>query len=71
VLPDEGSARVTVCDATGRRVRTLLDGAQSAGPHVVHWDGTSDNGTPAPAGVYFVRARWKDQVVAVRVARLR
>jgi flagellar hook assembly protein FlgD len=31
---------------------TLLSGVQTAGPHVVSWDGRSDSGQTVAAGVY-------------------
>jgi outer membrane protein assembly factor BamB len=43
-------ARVTICDITGRTVRTLRD----QGPLV--WDGTDESGSVLPAGIYICRA---------------
>jgi flagellar hook assembly protein FlgD len=40
---------------TGRRVRTLLSGMQEAGEYRLGWDGRDDHGSPAAAGVYYVR----------------
>jgi flagellar basal-body rod modification protein FlgD len=39
-------------DATGKTVRTLTQGAASAGVNSISWDGMDDNGQPAPAGTY-------------------
>ncbi len=47
--------QVMVYDASGRRVRTLLDGPLEAGVHRIGWTGQSDNGTAARPGVYFLR----------------
>ena len=46
--------RLTIVDATGRRVRTLIEGMMDAGDHVTSWNGQSDRGTLVPAGVYFI-----------------
>ncbi|MBK8165314.1 MAG: S8 family serine peptidase [bacterium] len=54
-LQAAGPARLEIIDARGRRVRTLLDGAQAAGDHVAVWDGRDDRGRAAPSGVYFCR----------------
>jgi subtilisin family serine protease len=54
-LPSAGHARVEVFDVTGRRVRTLTDGARSSGPHAVSWDGRDDRGAQLGGGIYFVR----------------
>ena len=41
-----------VKDATGRTVRTLTQGATSAGVNDINWDGMNDDGQPATAGTY-------------------
>ncbi|MDD4857911.1 MAG: FlgD immunoglobulin-like domain containing protein, partial [Candidatus Krumholzibacteria bacterium] len=50
-----GMVTVKVYDVSGRLVRTLVDGAQSAGQHTVRWDGRNDNGQSAASGIYFCR----------------
>jgi hypothetical protein len=52
-----GRVTVRVYDAAGRVVRTLVDAPLDAGPHTIVWDGTTDGGTRAASGVYFVRMR--------------
>lgn len=39
---------------TGRRVADLANGTHAAGPHSLEWDGTFQDGSNGPAGVYFV-----------------
>lgn len=50
-----GTARLSVYDAAGRLVRTLVDGQRGAGLHSVTWDGRDDMGRGAAAGVYLYR----------------
>ncbi|HEY2956285.1 MAG TPA: lamin tail domain-containing protein [Candidatus Eisenbacteria bacterium] len=59
------NADLAIFDATGRRVRTLLNGPLAAGPQRVTWTGRDDVGRPAPSGVYFLRLG-ADQRVAVK-----
>lgn len=47
-----GSVRLTIHDAAGRRIRSLVDGVLGAGEHAVTWDGTDASGERLPAGVY-------------------
>ena len=55
-LADPGPISVTVFDATGRVVRTLIKTDQhAAGIHVVTWDGRDKRGNLVPTGVYFYR----------------
>ncbi|MHB8079635.1 MAG: FlgD immunoglobulin-like domain containing protein [Candidatus Krumholzibacteriia bacterium] len=54
-LPTAGPATLTVHDARGRRVRTLLAAQQLPGDGQVVWDGADDAGRQAPSGVYELR----------------
>ena len=56
-LAQSANVRLEVFDLSGRRVRTIVSGMQSAGRHDVQWDGTSDDGTALRAGVYLVSVR--------------
>jgi hypothetical protein len=51
----DAEVRLDVYDVRGVRVASIHDGPLAAGSHALRWDGAS-GGTPAPAGVYFVRA---------------
>jgi subtilisin family serine protease len=70
-LPGAGWVAVHVYDVAGRHVRTLADGARSAGTHAVTWDALGDRGTPAPPGVYFLRVSLGDTVVVRKVTLVR
>ena len=52
---DATRATLAIYDLSGRRVRTLVDGARPAGVHEARWDGLADGGSRARAGVYFYR----------------
>ncbi len=54
-LESAGPARILVFDAAGVRVRTLVDGHHSRGPHEVVFDGRDDAGRSLASGVYFYR----------------
>ncbi len=47
--------RITVYDASGRRVRQLHSGQASTGIHEVIFDGKDDEGRPVGSGVYLYR----------------
>jgi len=46
------SVTATVSDSTGKVVKTINLGSQTAGVHSYTWDGTQDDGTKAPDGSY-------------------
>ena len=54
-LPAQSPVELTVFDALGQRVRTLLSGTLPAGPHRIEWDGQGPAAGHAASGVYFYR----------------
>lgn len=63
--------KLTVHDVSGRQVRTLVDGRVAAGDHVQQWDGRTDSGAEASAGVYFIQMRSTSGVKTQRVTIVR
>ncbi|MFK3661868.1 flagellar hook assembly protein FlgD [Scandinavium sp. NPDC088450] len=47
-------ATATITDSSGKVIRTLDLGAQTAGVHTFTWDGTAADGTTVPDGAYSV-----------------
>jgi len=70
-LPAAGSARLSVYDCVGRRVRTLLDGQAEAGTRAIAWDGRDETGRSLPAGVYLARLAADAQQASCRVVKLK
>jgi hypothetical protein len=57
-LPGDSRVTISLFDAGGKLVRTLVDGdEQAAGHHEIEWDGASADGAPVPSGAYFYRVR--------------
>jgi flagellar hook assembly protein FlgD len=46
---------LVIYNLLGQRVKSLVQGQQSAGQYSVHWDGTSDAGLPVSSGIYIYR----------------
>lgn len=70
VLPRDSRATLAIHDASGRRVRRW-SAAMPAGPNRVTWDGRTDSGAPAAAGVYFAVVRAGSLEAARRIAVVR
>jgi hypothetical protein len=70
-LPENAVVRLTVYDATGALVRTLVDGRVNAGSHEVTWNGADANGRAVASGVYFYRLADGRSVVTRRMTLLR
>lgn len=51
----KGDVRIGIYNIRGQKVRDLLHGTLPEGKQTVQWDGRSDNGKPAAAGIYFIK----------------
>jgi hypothetical protein len=51
----EGPVDLSIFDASGRLVRSLVRSSQPQGDHAVSWDSRDDAGKPVVPGVYFYR----------------
>jgi len=54
-LPTSARVRISVYDARGAHVTTILDEERTAGAYTARWDGRDSGGSPAGSGVYFAR----------------
>jgi len=54
-IPEPTGVRITVHDASGRTVATLVNGYILIGRHPTTWNGLSDNGERAASGLYIIR----------------
>jgi len=54
-LPRPTQVSVRIYDVTGRVVKTVFQGRKEPGYHAVTWNGQTDRGGRASAGIYFVR----------------
>ena len=52
-----GKVEVAVFDVLGRKIRTLVDAAQTAGYYRLQWNGLTDAGGDVASGVYLYRLR--------------
>jgi hypothetical protein len=56
-IPKNGHASLTVYNALGQKIRTLLDAEAKTGSHEVLWNGRDDLGRSVPSGVYIYRLK--------------
>jgi hypothetical protein len=66
-----GSVELQIVDVAGHEVRRLVRGEAASGRHVIEWDGRTDAGTAAPAGVYFFSGAIAGRRVRTPVVLLR
>jgi hypothetical protein len=56
-IPVSQKVSLTLYDAIGRKIRTLVDASTPSGAHQVVWDGLADSGMHIPSGVYLCELR--------------
>ena len=66
-LPKPDEVSVIVYNATGQKVRELVNGALPAGTHTISWDGLSYAQTIVPSGVYFCRILTKQESKTIKM----
>ena len=69
-LPVETRARLSVFDASGRKVRGLFDARAKAGRYSVTWDGRDDSGREVARGVYLYRLETEVGGVSRKLVRV-
>jgi hypothetical protein len=55
VPPSGGAVTLHIYDVSGRLVRTLVDGPQTAGQKIAVWNGRDNRGRGVASGIYFYR----------------
>ena len=70
-MPKTGVAKLEIYDASGKRVRTILDGEVSAGLNQATWDGRDGGGRNVPPGTYFARLRAGDRMQGRKIMMVR
>jgi len=61
-LPTDAQVKLNIYDASGRKVKALVNGTEAAGYHNVNWDARDDYGRRVSSGVYFVKFEAEDHV---------
>ena len=63
--------RLSIYNALGQPVRTLVDGIQAAGEHRVSWNARDRQGVAVSSGVYVTRLEYPGGVQTRRLLHLR
>ena len=61
---------LTIYDALGRRIKTLVNTVQQAGSYAVVWDGRDQLGKPVASGVYFYTLNFGNQKLTRKMVML-
>lgn len=58
-----GMVELSIYDVSGRRIRSLVSGATSAGTFRIDWDARNDGGQGVANGIYFAKLRTSTQTL--------
>ena len=61
-IPVQQNVKLSIFNAEGRLLRSLVDGPQKIGEYSVVWDGRTDDGQTMASGPYFYRLKVGDFV---------
>jgi hypothetical protein len=70
-LDKEREIELTIFNALGQEVRTLVSGRQSGGTHTVTWNGKNQLGVPVTSGIYIYQLKSGDSIEIRRMALIR
>ena len=70
-LPRATDVKLSVYDATGRQVKTLLNRRMSRGTHTMNWDLTTRNGNKVANGIYFYRLATGNKSLSSKIVVIR
>ena len=70
-LKEAGQVKISVFNARGQLIRTLVNESKAAGTYQIVWDGKDNNGHIASSGNYFFRMETKEDVKTVKGAMIK
>jgi hypothetical protein len=70
-LTEKSTITLTVYNMLGLEIKTLAEEFQSAGSHLIIWDGMDKSGNLAPSGLYTVRLKADSKVLTRKMLLVR
>jgi protocatechuate 3,4-dioxygenase beta subunit len=70
-LPATAGVKLTIYNARGQQIRTLVNGELIAGEHSVTWNGTDNHGQAVSSGLYFYRLETGNQNVVRKMTLMK
>jgi hypothetical protein len=66
-LPRSGQVEIKIIDVTGRLLRALFSGQQTAGSHSQVWDGRNEAGELCSSGLYICQAKFEKATLVKKI----
>ena len=69
--PTSSQVHLSIYDAAGRLLNTLVDQPQESGYYSVRWNGIDKLGNKVPSGIYFYRIETEDYTATKKMVVVR
>ena len=66
-----GHISIDIYNIRGEKVKALDSRIYSPGSYSLQWDGTGNNGSKLPSGLYFVSVRSKEEIMSQKIMLLK
>ena len=70
-LPYDSFIEVSIYNLLGEKISVLLGGNQLAGKYIIDWDGADSFNQPISSGIYFVVAKYDDEIFSQKIMLLK
>ncbi len=70
-LTNDERVEISIYNLKGQKVKTLINGHQTAGKHEVMWNGTNNSNNPVASGVYFTILKTSKETLKHKVLLLK
>jgi len=70
-LPEQGEIDLAIYNVQGQRIRSLATGSYQKGWHKILWDGKNDFGAESASGIYFIKAKFGDQLQYKKLVKMK
>jgi flagellar hook assembly protein FlgD len=70
-IPEAAHVTLTIFNARGQKVRTLVSDRQNSGYYVTRWDGKDESGNDLPSGIYMCRMKTEKFVAAQKLVLIK
>ncbi len=70
-LPEQKEIKLNVYDATGRMIKSLINGKMEKGRHLIIWNGEDNQNRGVSSGIYFIKADYANKIYTEKVILLK
>jgi hypothetical protein len=70
-IPEAGNVAIKIYNITGQMVKVLINGYESEGNYNIYWNGTGENSSSLPSGIYFCEVRFGNSFKVIKMMLLK